>query len=152
MDMNPYIYTDEQYRNFSVQLNNLLRNRQDILILWPVNDSSFAEKIVSTLRSVGGNSPFGNIPIYRMTGLLPTQFSSVLGGILKIANWQLEDAALSADVIEEVTENSNNIGEYLDRVQAVIAQRFNVDEIGFEPPQAIFALSSGKPSRNRPRQ
>ena len=140
-----FIYTEDQYRNFSVQLNNLLRTRRDILVLWPVNDLSFAKRIVSTLKSVGGNSPFGNNPIYRMIGLSSSQFTSVLEGILKIANWQLEDAALSWDEIENVTRNSSNIGEYLDKVQAAIAQQFNVDEIGFEPPQVIFALSSGKP-------
>lgn len=140
-----FIYTDDQYRNFSVQLNALLRNRQDILLLWPVNDLKFAEKIVSILKSVGGNSPFGTHPIYEMRGLSKVQFSSVLEGILKVANWQLEDAALSWDVISEVTKAASNIGEYLDCVQDAIAQRFDVDKIGFEPPQVIFALSSGKP-------
>ena len=139
-----FIYTDEEYRNFLVQLNKLLRTRQDIFVLCAVNHFLFAERIVSILRSVGGNSPFGNNPIYRMRGLLSTQFTSVLEGILKIANWQLEDAALSWDEIENVTKNSSNIGEYLDKVQAAIAQRFNIEEIGFEPPQVIFALSSGK--------
>jgi hypothetical protein len=139
-----FIYTDDQYRNFLVQLNNLLRARQDILVLWPVNDFLFAERIVSILTSVGGNSPFGNNPIYRMRGLLSTQFTSVLEGILKIANWRLEDAALSWDEVDNVTKNSTNIGEYLDKVQVAIAQRFDVNEIGFEPPHVIFALSSGK--------
>jgi hypothetical protein len=140
-----FIYTDDQYRNFSVQLNHLLRHRKDILILWPVNDHSFAEKIVSILKSVGGNSPFGTNPIYKMKGLSSNQFSSVLEGILKIANWRLDDAALSHEIIEKVTLESTNIGDYLDRVQSEITKRFNVDEIGFEPPQVIFALSSGKP-------
>jgi hypothetical protein len=57
----------------------------------------------------------------------------------------VEDAALSWDVISEVTRAASNIGEYLDCVQDAIAQRFDVDKIGFEPPQVIFALSSGKP-------
>jgi hypothetical protein len=139
-----FIYTDDQYRNFLVQLNKLLRTRPDILVLWPVNDLLFAQRIVSILQSVGGNSPFGNNPIYIMKGLLVAQFNSVLEGILKIANWYLEDAALTWDEIENVTKYSTNIGEYLDKVQAAIAQRFNVDEIGFDPPQVIFALSSGK--------
>lgn len=139
-----FIFTDNEYRNFAVQLNNILRNRRDLIVLWPVNDLSFAEKIVSTLRSVGGNSPFGSQPVYRMKGLLPEQFTSVLSGILKVANWQLEDAALSWDLVEEITYGSKNIGEYLDRVQAAIAERFDIDEVGFEPPQLIFALSSGK--------
>ncbi|WDD35955.1 hypothetical protein PQG02_30895 (plasmid) [Nostoc sp. UHCC 0926] len=139
-----FIFEDKEYRNFAVQLNTLIRNRRDLIILWPVNDLSFAEKIVSILKSVGGNSPFGNHPIHRMKGLSSEQFSSVLSGILKVANWQLEDAALDWDLVERVTDGSKNIGEYLDRVQAAIAERFNVDEIGFEPPQLIFALSSGK--------
>jgi hypothetical protein len=139
-----FIFKDDEYRNFAVQLNALIRNRRDLIILWPVNDLSFAEKIVSILQSVGGNSPFGSNPIYRMKGLLPNQFPSALEGVLNIANWKLEDAALNLDLVANITAGAKNIGEYLDRIQAAIAEKFNVDKIGFEPPQLIFALSSDK--------
>ena len=35
--------SEEEYRNFAVQLNNCLRNRDDLLLLWPVNNHIFAD-------------------------------------------------------------------------------------------------------------
>jgi hypothetical protein len=137
-------YSEPEYRSLLVQINSVSRNRNDLLILWPVNDKSFAERRVALQRKIGGLSAFGTNPIYEMVGLASASFRSVLERILKVANWNLEDAALDWGELDEMTEGSENIGGYLDHVQAAIAARFDTGRIGFTPPKVVFVLSSGK--------
>jgi hypothetical protein len=139
-----FVSNDEEYRRFLVQLNNILRNRSNLLILWPVNNRAFADKVVGMMRKVGGMSPFGTQPIYEMAGLPNAVWPSVLDSILKVANWALEDAALDWPTVEQVTTGASNIGDYLDRIQAAIAEKFQIEGVGFEPPQLVIVLSSGK--------
>jgi len=135
--------TEEEYRNFSVQLNTCLRNRDDLLLLWPVNNRQFAERLIEFLRAVAGDSIFGAQRIYSLEGLQPESWPFVLEGILKIANWSLEDAALDPPSVIEITKDAKNIGEYLDLIQRAIAEGFDVEAIGFTPPQVVFVISSG---------
>ncbi|HTN92075.1 MAG TPA: hypothetical protein VL242_50745 [Sorangium sp.] len=137
-------YGEDEYRSILVQLNAILRNRSDLVILWPVNDLAFAQKLVELEKKIGGMSAFGAQPIYTMQGLARDKFRHVLERIFKVANWNLEDAALEWSELDEVTKGADNIGGYLDKVQAAIAARFDVGALGFTPPQLVFALSSGK--------
>jgi len=137
-------YTGSEYRSLLVQINSILRNRDDLLILWPVNDRPFAESLVSLQRKIGGASAFGSRAIYEMRGLTSDKYPSVLDRILKVANWTLEDAALDWSELEQITAGAENIGSYLDKVQSAVAERFDTDRIGFTPPKVVFVLSSGK--------
>lgn len=137
-------YSEEQYRSLLVQINSILRNRNDLLILWPVNDRTFAERLVELQKKIGGLSAFGPAPVYAMTGLVPDQFPKVLERILKVANWALEDAALDWTELAQITSTASNIGGYLDLVQQAVAARFDTGKIGFTPPKVVFVLSSGK--------
>lgn len=113
-------YAEEQYRSLLVQINSVLRNRNDLLSLWPVNDHAFAEKLVALQKKIGGMSAFGPSPIYEMVGLRQDQFPKVLERILKVANWALEDAALDWAELDGVTREATNIGSYLDLVQQAV--------------------------------
>lgn len=138
-------YSDEQYRSLLVQINGILRNRDDILILWPVNDLAFAERLVALQKKIGGSSAFGSNPIYKMQGLNKDQYKQVLDRILVVANWTLNDAAIDEAEIDDFAEEAPNIGSFLDLVQAAIASRFDIGNLGFTPPKIVFVLSSGKP-------
>jgi hypothetical protein len=137
-------YSEAEYRSLLVQINSILRNRNDLLMLWPVNDKAFAEKLVGLQRKIGGLSAFGTHPIYEMQGLKKPAFRNVLERILKVANWTLEDAALDWNELDALAANAENIGGYLDLVQAAIAARFDTGKLGFVPPKVVFVLSSGK--------
>lgn len=138
-------YSEEQYRSLLVQVNGILRNRHDLLLLWPVNDKAFAERLVTLQKRIGGLSAFGAHPIYEMKGLAKNQFSQVLNRILTVANWTLSDAAIDSSEIDVLAAKADNIGGFLDLVQAAIAARFDTGTIGFTPPKLVFVLSSGKP-------
>ena len=139
-----FIASDEEYRSFLVQLNSLLRNRPDIVVLWPTNDIEFAKRIIMIMSEVGGRSAFGTQPIYNMCGPQRDDFPKILEGILKVANWRIEDAALDWTRVSHITEDASNIGEYLDTIQSAIAQNFDIGIIGFEPPRILFVVSGGK--------
>lgn len=138
-------YSEDQYRSLLVQINGILRNRDDLLILWPVNDYKFAERLVNLQKKIGGISAFGTHPIYKMNGLQKEQFIQVLERILTVANWTLNDAAIDNSEIEKLAVSAENIGGFLDLVQQTIAARFDTGNLGFTPPKLVFVLSSGKP-------
>lgn len=138
-------YSENQYRSLLVQVNGILRNRSDLLLLWPVNDRAFAERLVTLQKKIGGLSAFGAYPIYEMIGLVKDQFTKVLDRILTVANWTLNDAAIDTAEVQALAEEAMNIGGFLDLVQLAIAARFNTGKIGFIPPKLVFVLSSGKP-------
>lgn len=138
-------YTEEQYRSLLVHVNGILRNRHDLLLLWPVNDRAFAERLVALQKKIGGLSAFGAHPIYEMKGLPKDRYKLVLDRILTVANWTLSDAAIDSAEIDSLANSADNIGGFLDLVQAAIAARFDTGNIGFTPPKLVFVLSSGKP-------
>ena len=138
-------YSEDQYRSLLVHVNGILRNRHDLLLLWPVNDRAFAERLVALQKKIGGLSAFGAHPIYEMKGLSKDRYKLVLDRILTVANWTLSDAAIDTAEIEGIASSADNIGGFLDLVQAAIAARFDTGNIGFTPPKLVFVLSSGKP-------
>lgn len=136
-------FDEAEYRGFLVQLNGILRQRRDLIIVWPVTDHGFAERLVSLLSSVGGQSPFGNEKIHRLNGLRPSQFKLVLEKILHVASWRLEDAAISTTEIDSILSSVTTIGQFLDQVQDLIAQRFDVEPLGIKFPRLVIVVSSG---------
>jgi energy-coupling factor transporter ATP-binding protein EcfA2 len=138
-------FHEEQYRNFIIQLNNVLRSRKDIIVLQPVTDEKFAQKICKLFEGIGGNSAFGAEQIHKLNGLPKDQFEITLGKILQIANWKLEDAAIETDEISKIQNGSSRIGEFLDKVGNLIADRFDTDSLGITFPKIVIAISSDNP-------
>ncbi len=137
------VFDEGEYRTVLGQVNGLLRSRPDLLIVWPVNDREFAQKIVSLLQLAGGQSALGQDPVYDLRGLERDQWAAVLDKILQIANWRLEDAAIDANEIGRLVASEKSVGDFLDKVQRLIAQRFDVDQMGLVFPKLIIAISSG---------
>jgi energy-coupling factor transporter ATP-binding protein EcfA2 len=123
-------FNEPEYKNFLGQLNGILRTRRDLVVLWPVTDYNFAERIVDLLSGIGGQSAFGNEKVHRLNGLRPSQFKIVMEKILNIANWTLEDAAISSTEVDAILTKTTTIGQFLDQVQDLIAQRFDVEKVG----------------------
>lgn len=137
-------FDEAEYRNILIQINALLRSRSDLIIIWPVNEAKFADQIVSLMHSVAGKSAFGSKAIYDFQGISKTQYISVLEKINQIANWKLEDAALSDLDLEKAVGKSTSVGDFLDEIHQVIVERFDVSNIGTALPKIAFSLSSDK--------
>lgn len=85
----PY-FDEPQYQTSLGALNAMLRTRKDLLVIWPVTDKAFADKLVGLLQKAGGQSVFGPQPIHVLSGLPKAKYLQVLEKILQIANWRLE--------------------------------------------------------------
>lgn len=138
----PY-FNPSQYQTFLGRLNAILRQREDLLLLWPVNDINFAERMVELMTLVGGKSPFGSYPIYNLVGIDKSNYTNVLDRIMQIGNWKLDDAAISREEVENIASLSRNVGDFLDDVQSLINERFDTSSIGVKLPELVFVISSG---------
>lgn len=137
-------FNEAEYKNFLIELNSFLRGRKDIVVIWPVNDRIFADKIVELMNAVAGKSAFGPNDIQVSSGIDRSQYIPVLEKINQIANWRIEDAALSRSEVEKFRDGASSVGDFLDRVHGAIVQRFDVSSIGVELPNLVFVISSGK--------
>lgn len=140
----PY-FNEPEYQTFLGALNGLLRTRKDLLVVWPVTDASFSTKLIELLQRVGGRSAFGIVPEYALKGVAKERFNLVLEKVLQVANWRLEDAAVSDTEVAALIDTSDRIGVFLDNLQSLIASRFNVGDMGVEFPTLVIAISSGEP-------
>ena len=137
-------FDESEYRSFLIQLNALLRSRKDLLIIWPVNEPKFAEQIVNLMQSVAGKSAFGMRAIYEFQGIDSGQYIPILEKINQIANWKIEDAALSFSDLDLLKEKASSVGDFLDEVHQMIVERFDVSNIGTNLPKVVFSLSSDR--------
>lgn len=138
-------FSEPEYRTFLGALNGVLRQRSDLLIIWPVTDEDFADKLIALLKQVGGSSAFGPVQRYKLIGLAKEQFSLVLEKILQVANWRLDDAAVSTTEVDALIAEHVSVGTFLDALQALIAQRFDVGAVGVTYPTLAIIISSGEP-------
>jgi energy-coupling factor transporter ATP-binding protein EcfA2 len=140
----PY-FDEPQYQTFLGALNAILRTRKDLLIVWPVTDLQFAEKLVGLLKKAGGRSVFGPEEIHRLRGIPKEKYGQVLEKILQVANWRLDDAAVSSTEVDALIGEAERLGGFLDDLQALIAQRFDTGHMGVTFPTLVIAISSGDP-------
>ncbi|WP_157638671.1 hypothetical protein [Burkholderia ubonensis] len=82
-------------------------------------------------------------PIFKLSGPTKDQFPLVLEKILQIANWTLDDAAISSTEVDALIHDSHSIGAFLDSLQHLIAQRFDIGGLGVSFPTLAIAISSG---------
>ncbi len=130
------------FRSVLMQLNGMLRDRADLLLLWPVNDPDFANRAVATLQQFGGQSAFATEPIVALNGVPREQFRLVLERMLNVAGWDLSEAAVTWAEVDAIAADSPNVGTFLDRVQNLVSQRTNLKDKGVQLPTLVFAISS----------
>jgi hypothetical protein len=138
-------FSEPEYQTFLGGLNGMLRTRSDLLVLWPVTDDAFATKLVQLLDKVGGRSAFGPKRVHELQGLAKSQYALVLEKILQIANWRLEDAAVTTPEVDGLVAAADKIGTFLDSLQKLVTERFEVSGIGIEFPTLVLAVSSSEP-------
>lgn len=138
-------FDEAEYRTFLVELNGILRTRHDVLVIWPVNDDAFAQRMVDLLRQIGGDSAFGVTPSYSMKGLPRDKFRLALEKLLMMANWTLDDAAVTANEADNLIAKAERVGAFLDDLHRLIVNRFDLGGIGIAFPNLVLAISSSEP-------
>ena len=140
----PY-FQEAEYQTFLGAMNGVLRSRSDLVVIWPVTDPTFSARLVTLLERVGGRSAFGPTPIHRLHGLPSSQYGQVLEKILQMANWRLEDAAIATTEVDNLIQGAARVGAFLDDLQALISNRFDVGSVGVTFPSLVIAISSSEP-------
>jgi len=137
-------FDESEYRTFLVGLNGVLRSRHDLIVMWPITDASFADKITTIMIKVGGRSAFSGNGIYAMSGLPKEKFPLALEKIMQVANWRIDDAAITQQEVEQFIENSTNLGGFLDELQLLISKRFDTGDMGIIFPTLSICISSNE--------
>jgi energy-coupling factor transporter ATP-binding protein EcfA2 len=138
------LFNPAEYQTFLGALNGLLRARRDVLVIWPVTDAGFAKQMIEMLEKVGGRSAFGLNALYEMQGLPREKYNLVLSRILQIANWTLDDAAVSETEVQTLIGERDRIGLFLEDLQALIATRFDIGPMGVEFPTLVLVITSSE--------
>jgi hypothetical protein len=137
-------FDEAEYQTFLVALNGVLRSRSDIIVIWPITDMAFSAKIIALMNKVGGRSAFSGSGVYELNGLPKDKFLVALGKILQVANWKIEDAAITHKEVQSLIESSSNLGNFLDDLQLLISQRFDTGDMGITFPTLVICLTSSE--------
>lgn len=125
-----------------VNLNAYLRRTPRILVVWPVIQQSFAEELIGVLKDVGGASALSSSAIHKVLGLKDSEFYDALQLILTTTGARLEDAAVTRQEVEVLASRCNSIGQYLEKVNNLVVERFDTSEIGFALPRVNIIVTS----------
>lgn len=133
---------DRVTRDAMTNLNALLRAEEDLVVLWPAAQATFAEQLLPMLREVGGGSALGPEPLLRMRGLPQDRYFDALRLIVHTMGVDLADAAVTDDEVEEIIARSETIGDCLESVGNLVVKRYQLGELGLALPRLYIAVSS----------
>ena len=136
-----------ELRSMIVDLNSVLRQRPDVLMVWPITDRAMAGQAISLLRQAGGESAFVGEPVMDLRGLPREKFREALQLLLDLGGSTLGDFGIDESDIVSLSANVQTIGGFLDRVNSLISTRTDVSGLGESLPKLVFAVSSGDKDR-----
>ena len=125
-----------------VNLNALLRRNPNILLTWPVIEESFAKEAISRLQAAGAHSALVQNPIHEVQGVDPNRYVDVLNLLLRVTSLKLEDAAISNLEAEQLVNQSQNVGDYLAKIQNLVVSRYDIGDLGSQLPLVYIVFSS----------
>lgn len=123
-------------------LNALLRKQPNLLLVWPVNDRTFAEAAIARLTVAGGKSALVTAPIYNFKGVPKDRYMQVLDLILAATNVSLADAATSRQEAEDQISNTDRVGDFLREIQKIVVSKYDLGEIGAILPRLYIIFTA----------
>ncbi|MES9553254.1 MULTISPECIES: hypothetical protein [unclassified Streptomyces] len=129
-------------RQFMASLNQLLRGRQDVIVVWPTTSDEWKQELISMARTVGGNSLTPKSADVTISGPPKSSWNDVLERLFIQLDQRLEDLGLSSDYTEESITNSDTVGEFLGAVRDEIAERVDMVQISQDLPEILFVVTS----------
>ena len=126
-------------------LNQLLRERPDLIVCWPTVDTEWRDELVELARTIGGR------------GLCPDGFDGfkgppqetwpeILERILIQLDHNLDDVALEQSYVEDVAKQETNVGRFLEVISGAIAER--VDDVQLTAVSPASCSSSPRRARS----
>jgi hypothetical protein len=125
-----------------VNLNALLRRQPNTLAVWPVNSEAFARSTIDRLTSAGGQSALASEAILQVKGLPSERFFDALQLILTTLSLRLDDAAVSVSEAQDLADQCATVGQYLEEVHRLVADRYDVSGLGTKLPRLFITITS----------
>lgn len=130
--------------NFLTKLNQLLRRRNDALVCWPVNNEEWYDKLVKKGREIGGKNFIPSQALIEVQGPSREKWKQALANLLIFMDKTLEELAVDDEMISEKLEESGTLGEFLEEIGDVVANRVSEMRKDNDLPELVFVLTSGK--------
>lgn len=130
--------------NFLTTLNQLLRRRKDILICWPVNNEEWYDKLIKKGREIGGGNFIPSQAKMEVQGPTKDTWKTALENLLRFIDKTYMELAIDDELISGKLEKSNTLGEFLEEIGDVVADRVSELRKDNELPELLFIVTSGK--------
>lgn len=130
--------------NFLTSLNQLLRRRKDLLVCWPVNNEEWYDKLIQKGREIGGKNFIPSQAVIEVQGPNREKWKNALENLLMFMDKTFEELAIDDELISNKLEESNTLGEFLEEIGDVVANRVSETRRDNVLPELVFIITSGK--------
>lgn len=124
-------------------LNQLLRQRRDVIFLWPTNDTAWHKEIKGLAVTIGGSNFAPTESDIQISGPSRADWPRILERILIQLDTSPADVALDSQLVADTVNRNPTIGEFLSEIGGVIAQRTTNVRKTKTLPSVLFVATSG---------
>lgn len=127
---------------FIASLNQILRGRPDVVVIWPTTDAEWHYQLRSVSQRIGGGSLSPTEADVSIAGPPRSAWPEALDRILMQLDKSLDDLAIQRDTLETVAASSTSIGDFLRQVAVLIVDRVEDVQIAHVLPSLLFVMTS----------
>ncbi|WP_133884350.1 hypothetical protein [Glycomyces sp. NRRL B-16210] len=127
-------------RQFMSTLNQILRQREDVIVCWPTTNDDWKNELIALARDIGGTSLTPKTADVTILGPSKTEWSDVLDRLFIQLDQRLEDLGMGQEFILEAIDSSSTVGDFLSSIRDEIASR--VDFVQEDLPEILFVVTS----------
>ena len=131
-------------KEFISTLNQVLRRRNDLLVLWPTTDSQWHSELRNIAQNVGGNNLCPRQSDVSVKGPHKDDWSKIFERLLIQLDLTPQESGIDNSFILSKVEDNSSIGNFLGSLSSEFAARITLkrEELGL--PQILFIVSSGQ--------
>jgi hypothetical protein len=131
-------------KQFLSSLNQLLRRRNDLLLLWPTTDNEWHSELRTIAEKIGGNNLSPKQGDVYIKGPRKDDWAKIFERLLIQLDLTPQESGLDNSFILSKVEESSSIGDFLGSLSSEFAARITLkrEELGL--PEILFVVSSGQ--------
>jgi hypothetical protein len=136
---------DQGLRDVLGALNNLVRGRPDLLIVWPTTDESWRDRLVSVARSFGSQSFCPDRAIFGIEGPSRQQWIEAASLMMDQLNSSWDEFGVNESSAAEIAREHSTLGDFLTAINQVRVDQEALAENATGLPEVVFVVSSHSP-------
>jgi hypothetical protein len=129
-------------RQLMASTNALLRLRPDVVLLWPTTDEPWHKELRTLAERVGGTTLVPSESDISIAGPPRELWLTALERLLVQLDQRLDDLALERTTLEELVPEAATLGEFLQRVGALVLDRVQAVQLARQLPTLTFVVTS----------